>query len=158
MLVVWLIVIANPSKIIFMKGDSLYDLENNLRLVLKDDYFYLYDYSYIDLKFTNVVFPKVYKEGSHKFTPTTNDEIGIVQEAIDYLKNFNYSYSQSNPNEVERSGLGNCQSLSLILKDILNSFEIECSLVLEENHLVNKLSINGLDYILDLSNGKFYNV
>ena len=162
MLLVFIIGMVRGGKLILVKGNDVAEIEDNLTQRLGIDYLYMYDYSYVDLGNLNIVFPKIYERFSPSeqqvakarvSTESSNDSISIIQSAIDYLKDFTYVYNQSNPNKARKTSTGNCHSMSLMFKDILDSQGVPCDLVLSENHLTNRVNVDGVNYIVDLANG-----
>lgn len=153
MLLILSVYAIKENKVIVLNNKDIIDLELSLQDKLGKDYFKLYDYDYFETASKTFVFPKVFSVSKSDLPDFEGDSKEIVQKSIDYVNNFSYTKLQSNPNEMRKSGVGNCQAMSLLLDSILQKHKINSSLIVENNHMKNKVYLDEKCYYIDLAQG-----
>lgn len=153
MLLILSVYAIKENKVIVLNNKDIIDLELSLQDKLGKDYFKLYDYDYFETASKTFVFPKVFSVSKSDLPDFEGDNKEIVQKSIDYVNNFSYTKLQSNPNEMRKSGVGNCQAMSLLLDSILQKHKINSSLIVENNHMKNKVYLDEKCYYIDLAQG-----
>lgn len=138
------------------------ELESELFEKLGNDYPYMYDYKYYVMGSLTLVLPKMFvaedlKDSSIESLIKTkegdlpeNAVLALVQDFVDFVSSLNYYRDSSNPNEAVESG-GNCQAMSLLLQSLLSRMNITSNMVLDDNHVYNKVIINDVVYLIDIA-------
>lgn len=153
MSLIFAIKVVSNHGIVIIKANDVIDIEKKLSSILGDDYLYMYDYSFNTMGNYSLVFPKLFKKFNDDFVIEEGlNDVQIFQKCLDYVKEFTYVFNQSNPNDIKSKG-GNCQAVSLVLHDLLNKNGLDSELVLEGNHLINKVYLDEFCYLVDLTNG-----
>lgn len=137
-----------------LKAVSPSEMEVQLHEKFGEEYYKIFNYSSIEV-FGDYSILFVYKFDPkwHKLPDFEGSELEILQQSIDYVNGFTYSRNKSNPNDIKEVGVGNCQASSLLLGAVLDKHGIENDLVVEENHMYNKVVLEDSSYEIDLSIG-----
>ena len=132
------------------------NIDDVLKLNLQSKYAYLYDYKYINIPFTyySLVLPSYANLDDLSVPSFTGSSESIINSAVSFINSFDYSYEQSNPYKMLKSGKGNCQAMSIVLDKIMKDNKIDSSIVVEEDHAYNLVSLDNKDYVIDLAKGK----
>lgn len=141
------------NKLIILNNSEFNDLEIILKDNLGKDYFKMYDYTYFEIGSRVFVLPKMFSAKDFNLPKFEGGAKEIIQKCIDYVSNYNYTKLQSSPSEMVRSGQGNCQAMSLLLDSILQKHGLDSSLVVESNHMRNKVELDDKFYYIDLAKG-----
>lgn len=129
------------------------DLEECLMDRLKDDYVYLYDYKYVSVPLTsfNLVFPSMANVNDSELPSFNGSDEEIINQSVNFIKEFDYNYSQSNPSRLLKEGEGNCHSMSIVLNKILHKHGLSSDIVIEEDHAYNLVEIKSKSYKIDIA-------
>lgn len=153
MLLILSVYVIKANKVIVLNTKDIIDLELSLHDKLGKDYFRLYDYTYFETTSKTIVFPKVFSISKSDLPDFGGSAREIIQKSIDYVNSFSYTRLQSNPSKMRKTGEGNCQAMSLLLDSILQKHKLKSLLVIENNHMKNKVYLDEKCYYIDLALG-----
>jgi len=146
--------LVSSNKLIFLNSKD--NIEELLSQKLGKDYYQVYDYYLINLPIINysLIVPEFFNTSNFEIPSFNGTEEEIVQGAIDYVKKFDYTKYISDPNSMSKLGVGNCQALSLAFNKILDHYGITNEIVLEPEHMYNKVVLGDKTYIIDFAEDK----
>lgn len=143
-------ILVNPN-ITLVAKNSIGGVEGFLQEKLGDNYYRLLDFKSIFIFDKALVKLDMFKDSDLKLPSFSGSKEEILNSSISYLKGFNYDYKQNDPVEMVTSGVGNCQAMSIALKEILTRSGIDTGIILEEDHAYNLVHIGDKIYKVDIS-------
>lgn len=153
MSLVLIIVAVYTNKIIYINSNSVESIEMVLENKLGSDYAMMYDYTYINVFNGALIVPKYFDKNSKSVPEFEGSTLDILQQSIDYVNTISYSRNESDPNVSLKTGVGNCQSMSLILDSLLSKYDLNSSIIIDDNHMFNKVTLDDVVYLVDLAGG-----
>lgn len=134
---------------IFIVNKECVSLDDCVKEKAPDDYYKYYNYKVVDFLPFKIV--GAYSKIEFETPSFEGTEEEIVSSVFGYLEKFNFSESQSNPNEIEEFG-GNCQAFTLLFKKMCDEGGIENYVETTETHMSNLVVLNNKKYKIDVPN------
>lgn len=144
-------ILANRDKIKIIDSSTYCVIEDYLMTTYGEDYYKILDFKSLKIGSYYLLFVDLF-EGDLDLPKIEGSPEEILKEAVDYLKNFDYEYNQSDPSIMLKTGKGNCQAISIVLKSILDENEISCNVMVTDDHAYNLVMIDDKVYTVDLAN------
>lgn len=126
-------------------------VEEYLMNTYEEDYYKILDFKSLKIGNYHLLFVDLFK-GNLKLPNMNGDAKKILKDAIDYIKDFDYEYDQSDPSVLLETGKGNCQAMSIVLKSILDENGVTCNVMIDDNHAYNVVMIDDEVYTVDMAN------
>lgn len=117
----------------------------------EEDYYKVLDFKSLKLSNWYVLFVDLFN-GNLELPKFSGSDEEILKESIEYIKDFNYEYNQSDPSILLKTGKGNCQAMSIVLKSILDENGVTCNVMISDNHAYNVVMIDDKVYTVDMAN------
>lgn len=146
------IVVVNKDKLNIIDSDTYSRVEEYLMQRYDDDYYKILDFKAIKIGGFYLLVTELFEDDLSLPKFSGSDE-EILKQSIDYLKQFDYDYSQNNPSKLLKTGKGNCQAMSIVLKSLLERNGVICNVMISDNHAYNVIVMDDKVYTVDITNG-----
>lgn len=150
MLLIFTLVIGINKDLSFYTGNDE-GVEDYLAKSYGSEYYDIYDYGVYHFGLFKVI--KVYKDVDVKLPKYFGPAGGRFANCYAYCRELSYNKNQPNPNLIKSKG-GSCLAFALLFKALCEKNNIECGLVLKDNHAYNYVIVDGIKHDVDVVNDK----